>query len=234
MKNTRPSQKRSKPKGKSSGVTNSARVPRVGLSSDHLLGTPQTIRREMGLAITAGLPNVAAGARSEYAVFANAAYQPFSTQTPAGYGKLMAFYSRAFVVGARIKLHCQNLIYPGTATAPTQIQNSALRTVAITTSSTALSTGTIAIDQGLSKWKLMGVSPDTWQTTIGVDVSRYLNKPRVLDDNSLSSLVTTNPTNGIFFHVGVDNLNSSAQTVSVVDTFELVQDVIFCDPITFT
>jgi hypothetical protein len=155
----------------------------------------------------------------------NGAYQPVGGSSPAGYAKYMAFYSKAFVLGARIRLR-------GTGRALTTPGCYGVG-VCVTTNATGLGSITAAIDNGMVDYRIMLSNPDHFDISQSVEVSKFLNKPRVLDDPQLFSTNASNPVQVVVAHFFAQNIGTPS-SIEVEAIAEIEMDVVFTDPIPFT
>jgi hypothetical protein len=196
-------------------------VPRLRLGHDTLLGLAQAQRRTLaftGSAVVSG----AAGIYAETSVILNGLFNVYTGGSPVGFAKYMAFYSKAFVLGARITVRGVSFV----TTAP------AVCGVTVTTNSTSLGSYTAAIDNGMCDWTLAYANPDRVTFNESVEISKFLYKPKVLDDPQLFNTSAANPTQLVVAHLWSQSLTATAVTLYFV--FEVEQDVVFTDPIPFT
>jgi len=105
--------------------------------------------------------------------------------------------------------------------------------VTVTTNSSSLGSREAAIENGFCRFTLLGVSPDTAHLTESVDTSRFLHKPRVLDDPQLYCTTGALPAQVIVAHVWAQGLVGSLST-GVYYTAVVDLEVIFTDPVVFT
>jgi hypothetical protein len=178
--------------------------------------------------VTHGLFTNVAGVYAEIVLTANSAYHPDNTTSCAGYGKLMAFYKKATVIGSRIRVDFyENLQANGTTTDSV---------VGITTNTdpSSLTSSIIATEAGDVSWSVVptGGGPVT-RLRQTLDVSKFLDVPDVLTNPNLFSVAAGFPNSTVSYHVWVDNL-ASASTTSVRYVAEVLYDVVFGDPIAFT
>jgi hypothetical protein len=153
----------------------------------------------------------------------NNVFSPDGGGSAVGYAKAMALYSKAFVLGARIKVTGN-----GTQTAGTYVVG-----VTITTNNTSLATIPAAIANGMCQYTSVLANPDHFVLNEAVDVARFLNKPRILDDSQLFCTSGAGPTQLIVAHVWSSSLFvATTYTLSYVAEYEF--DVVFTDPIPFT
>ncbi len=196
-------------------------IPRASLGADTLLGVAQTQRRTLGQVV-----NIAAtgttGAFGYTTNILNSAYHADGSGDADGFQKIMAFYSKCFVIGCRVLIH-------GTANVTT---NSAIVGATITTNVTSLGSYAHAITNGMSQWTLVYKNPDRFSFNLGVDVKKFFNKPFVLDDAQLFCTASATPTQQIILHTWVqDDGNNTQATLGFA---ELLFDCVFTDPVPFT
>ncbi len=195
---------------------------RLSLGGDRLLGITPTLRRQLAVTFFASLTSTA-GAYAEIAFVLNTGYHVFGSTDSVGYDKYMQFYSKAWVVASRWEVRG---VYIASGT------NGAFVGAGVTTNSTSLGSGVAMIDNGLSKWTTAYVNPDRVRLSGRVDHSRFLGKPVYLDDPQLFCTSSAQPAQVIVLHLGVNALNSGTGTFEYA--IEIVQDVVFTDPIPFT
>jgi hypothetical protein len=200
-----------------------AMVPRLGASSQMLLGTSQSIRRTLCLYQQQQLP-ISASTYNEAVVSVTSAYN--GGTSAGGYSKYMAFYKKCYVLGARIKIDMTQFSTPLTP-------DCLIVGVALEDSNVPFGSITKALQNGLQQWSLLNTNPDTKHFNLGVDVAKFYNKVDVVDDDRLFSLVTTDPTDQIYLHLFAEPVDGSTAT-TVVYAIETLLDVVFTDPIQFT
>jgi hypothetical protein len=204
----------------------SSRIPRASMGHDTLLGLAQSQRRTIVCA-SALVVTTAAGAYTEATnIVMNGPFAPAGGASAVGYAKYMAFYSKSFVLASRIKV-C------GALNGATGFTNPNVLGVVITTNGTSLGGFGAAIANGMCDWTVMEFNPDRFTFNLGVDVGKFLNKPKVLDDPRLFGTSSANPTDIIVAHVFLQPLSGTAAS-SVLFAFEVEYDVVFTDPIPFT
>jgi hypothetical protein len=207
-------------------------VPRNNFLRTHISGVPQHQRDTLVFAYASSVPGVT-GTFSEAGIFnLNSAYDPngsTSAAQPAGYAKYMTFYSKCYVVAARIKVKMCAYINAS------EIQPPNVLGVTISTLGSSLSTYTQAIEIGLCDWSVVQYSPDFHQFTESIDVAKFLFRSKVIDDPQLFSTVSANPGQLITAHLWSYPLISSSQGIAnICYGVEIEQECIFSDPIPFT
>jgi hypothetical protein len=206
------------------GVT-TYNVPPRNFLTEHTSGLPQTMRLTLTQAATPAL-SLPFATMTELTQVVNSAY---NTGTSAqGYAKWMAFYSKCFVLGARIKVS----FALSENTAGTTNTEPVVFGITIDTTFTGVTTVARAISDGLCVYDLLIQNPDSKQLNQGVDIARFLNKPKVLDDPQLFSTSAADPTQVVVAHVWAQNLASVSSQVFMI--WETDYDCIFTDPIPFT
>jgi hypothetical protein len=195
-------------------------VPRMSLGADTLLGLAQSQRRTLCYAeVNQSLTSSAAYAFQPWVL--NGAFAVHGGgSVPAGFNRYMAFYSKAYVLGARIvtKLVSSTPTVQGTVG------------IVVTTNAVSLAGSNFAIDNGMVQWDMVGANPDHRVFTESVDVAKFFNKKNVIDDPTLYSTVAANPSQIIVAHIFVE----STGTFIVKLSTECYLDIVFTDPIPFT
>ncbi len=156
----------------------------------------------------------------------NGAYQPISGQSPAGYAKYMAFYTKAYVVGATMVV--KGVVINNSTNAGCNVG------VTVSTNNTSFASSIAAIENGMCQWDVIFNLPDRFSFRESVDVKKFLNKPNVLDDPQLYSAAAANPAQVIDAHVWSEAQATTGAAITVRTTVELLLDVIFTDPLPFT
>jgi hypothetical protein len=216
---------------KGSGPTRGRAVPVPNFISTHLGGVPQHTRNTL-IFCQAFAQVVNATTQAQLSAFnLNGPFLPYAAAggQPVGFAKMMAFYSKCFVTGARIKAHIVS--EPNTSVTGTAMP-AVIYGLTITTNTTAMTSYFQAIGSGLTTFKVLGQSPDACTLQTSVDIGRYLNKPDVLDDSQLFTSVSSNPSQIVCGHLWWYNNSATAGGNIVYVTIEY--DCIFTDPIMFT
>jgi hypothetical protein len=202
-----------------------ANIPRAGLGRDTLLGLAQSQRRTLAYTINTAVPAGAAGAYAEATTITlNNLFSPNGAGSAVGFAKYMAFYSKAWVIGARALLRGV-VASSSTATAVALV---------ITTNNTSLGSMVAAIDNGMCDWMVSLTNPDRVTLNQSVDIARFLNKPKVLDDPQLFCTSAAGPSQLVVAHVGIQDVGAFATATTLDYVIELTFDVVFTDPIPFT
>jgi hypothetical protein len=197
-------------------------IPRANLGKDTLLGLAQSQKRTLSYTYKATLASGVAGAYNEATtVSLNNVFQPNGVSSPAGYAKYMTFYSKAYVFGARLTLHTVRTVAAGT-----------IEGITITTNNTSLGAFDAAINNGMCDWAVVGANPDSTKLVQKVDIARFLNKPRILDDPQLFCTAAAGPTQLVVAHIWTQGTSAVATSFDFVAELEI--DVCFTDPIPFT
>lgn len=137
-----------------------------------------------------------------------------------GYSKYMSFYSKAYVLGARLALQ-------GTAGAGALALG-----VTFSTDSAPFTTMEQAISSGLEEYVVIHNYPDRFSFDLSIDVAKFLNKAKIRDDPELYATASASPVQKIYAHFWSYTYDSGSLTVSSGAT--LTQTVLFTDPITFS
>jgi hypothetical protein len=207
-----------------SGLVTTGRGVPASLGADRLLGVSQSLVRDLSDNYNTQTTTTAGSYNEPFVVVLNSAYAGIVGASATGYSKYMQFYSKCFVVGARVRLWFTVI---GAASAPVMVGS------VITTNSSTLGSLGLAVDNGLCRYKPLFSNPDTCSVEQTLDVSRFLHKPRVLDDPQLFSTSSAGPTQTIVCHPFVNNDNVGAS--QVVSIFcEVVYKCVFTDPVPFT
>lgn len=139
-----------------------------------------------------------------------------------GFSKYMQFYSKCFVLAAKIKVQA----------AKTAAANpGGLLGMTLTTYNTAFTAAVTAIENGYTDYQIVNSYPDRVSLDLGVDVGKFMDKPDVLDDPELFCTSSSGPTQGIFAHIWGSNFSATSEFVSFV--VEVEMDCVFTDPIPF-
>jgi len=162
------------------------------------------------------------GAYAENPLIINTCFNINGGASAIGFTKYMQFYTKAFVLGARIIVKIVN----GSPTVLTNVG------VCITTNNTTMGSHIAAIENGMVQWDVVQGNPDHRIFTESVEVSKFLNKPRVLDDPQLFCTAAANPAQVIVAHIF--NQANGVTTSAAFATYEILFDVVFTDPIPFT
>jgi hypothetical protein len=202
-------------------------VPRKNYLLDNVAGVSQSIRRTLVFSVAA-LYNISAYGYVEPAVvILNSAYVPCNGLAAGvsvdGYAKYMQFYSKCFVMGARMKVKVVN--YLVSSIEPVMIG------VSISTTPASLGNYQQAINSGLVDYDMVQANPDHRILNASIDVGKFLNKPTVLDDPQLFSIVSASPTQLIAAHLWLSPMVDGGNIAYVI---ELEQDCILTDPVPFT
>lgn len=194
----------------------------VSLGRYELLGLPQTQRRTLGFCVTMTFNPSAATQQDQY-LRLNDAYSIVGGTSANGYARYMQMYSKAWVLRSKWLVKIQRVTTSGT---PSSVWHAT-----VTSNTTALPSMEQAVMDGLCKWEVMSLHPDRITLQGDVDHSKFLNKPRYLDDPQLFCTASASPTQLIVLHIGVmEELASQTFHARV----EVAMDVVFTDPIPFT
>ncbi len=205
-------------------------VPARNYLSTHVGGVAQSVRRTLVWTYVA-TPNIAANTFQEYVIVLNSPYDPDNAvggSSATGYAKYMAFYTKCFTLGARMKVkgvHANGTTFGSPAA---MLQHG----VTISTFTTSLGSATAAVNNGLCVYGVTANNPDHWQHEITVDVGKFLDKPDVLDDPELFCTGSSNPTQVVTAHVWWYSVASANTTATMI--MEVEFDVVFTDPQPFT
>jgi len=155
----------------------------------------------------------------------NGAYNPVtaSGNSLVGFQKYMAFYSKAWVLGARIKASC---------VVPTSTGGGWCAGLVVSTNINPFSGIVAAIDNGMCDYQIGLYNPDRCVFNQSVDIAKFMNKPKLLDDNQFFCTSGANPSQIVAAHLFLQGLAGSTSAV-LASTVEIEMDVVFTDPIVF-
>jgi hypothetical protein len=217
-------------KANKKGVTSSSNVPSTNTLSRSLGGVTQSLRRTLNWVYIA-VNAVGIGYTEQLVCKLNSPYDPdqaIGGASDVGFAKYMTFYSKCFCLGARIKVK-GSFDYTGDV----QVQyESVIHGVTITTYTASIGSTVAAINVGLVDYGLTSASPSRFEHSMGVDIGKFLHKPKVLDDPQLYCTAGADPTQLVVAHVWTDNRGSGHTNGTFV--YEVEMDCIFTDPIPFT
>jgi len=210
----------------------SSRVPRADFLLSHISAMPQSQRATMHWAAPLVI-GFSPSSYTELGVYViNSCYDPDAgggATQPAGYAKLMAFYTKCFVVASRFTL--KGVLT--TSAFGSGDPASAIIGITCTTNTTSLGSIPAAIEPGLTDYRVISTSPDGYEMSLGIDIARFVDKPQILDDPQFFSTVAANPAQLVCVHVFAQNY-SATLTNGVVAVTEIEFDVVFTDPQPFT
>jgi hypothetical protein len=212
-------------------VTSGPAVPRRDYILHSISTTPQHTRRTLVWAYNFGA-TISTGYSEPAVTILNSPYDPDAALggvSAVGFAKLMAFYSKCFAIGARARVkYCLT-----GAAAGVDINITACAVgYTITTNSTSLGGIVAAVQTGLTDYQMRLSSPDHGEVGNSVDVAKFVDKPRILDDPQFFCTNAANPTQLIVGHFWVQNFSVSNTYMSAI--IEVEMDCIFTDPIPFT
>lgn len=206
---------------------NSVLVPPRNYLQSTIAGVAPSIRRTLAWSVGA---SVAMGGYLEHAiVLLNSPFDPDAALggvSATGFAKYMALYSKCFVLAARAKV---KYAVAGAA-GGTPVQPSTVGAV-ITTNSVSLGTVTAAINAGLVDYHVLNQHPDSGVLNLSVDVSKFVDKPIILDDPQFFCTAAANPAQIIALHLFSADF---AGVNSISFQVEVEYDCVFTDPIPFT
>jgi hypothetical protein len=220
------------PQSASTAVTRSYNVPPRNYLKENFGGITPSIRRTLVWHEQTGgaLPS---NSYKEFAVIVlNSPYDPDNAvggTSAQGFAKYMAFYSKCFVLGARIKVKGvrAQALNAGPAV------GSVVCGLTVTTNNTSLGAVDAAIQDGLCDYQFCGANPDRTHAEIGVDIAKFVDKPDLLDDSQFFCTSSSNPSQLVCAHIWA--LNISASTTEVWNqSIEVEFDCVFTDPIPFS
>lgn len=198
---------------------------------NHLGGVPQRMHVTLPWLVATGTSTVAQTYTEQAVTILNGAYDPDNAlggTQPFGFAKLMQFYSKCFVLGARVKV---TGVISGSGFEGPPTGTMVLGCV-ITTNTNALSGIDLAMGAGLSQHQYVGINPDRFSFDLSVDIAKFVDKPNLLDDPQWFSTVSANPSQVIVNHFWY--YSNSVLTTNVISyTLEVEMDCVFTDPVPF-
>jgi hypothetical protein len=198
-------------------------IPRAGLGRDTLLGIAQSQRRTLAYSVPSQLISTS-DVYVEAALRLNDAFAPYGAGSAAGYAKYMQFYSKAWVLGAR-------LVVTGTVVNSVDVPTFVHCTV--TTNSTSFAGIASVVENGMCDYRVIGTNPDHFVLKQAVDVARFMNIPKLLDVPTFASTAIASPLQFVDAHIGMQGFNvTGSPTMNFV--IDVEYDVVFTDPIPFT
>lgn len=208
-------------------------VPALARSSLGILGVKPTLRETLGWAGTSA-PALGMNTFADLQqIILNSPYDPDAALggiSARGFAKLMALYSKAFVIGANITA---DFSLGGGAGGGGVPQASHVVGITITTLATPLTSIVQAMELGYTEHRLVNDNPDSVRFALSVDIANFLSKPDVLDDPQLFCTSGANPGQVVVAHLWVQNM--SLTTATGVTTCAVVNyETVFTDPIPFT
>jgi hypothetical protein len=236
---TKQTPKRKTPKrNPNSGQVTRVPIPRNFLSNN-ISGIKQHSRQQLSYTFSASQSMSIAGTYYEPVVlYLNSPYYPapaIGTASANGFVKWMAFYSKCYATSARIRIQFANASPSFLGTTSSQPTTILVGTV-VTTNATSLASSNYAINQGLSQYKVLQSSPDTYTFEQSINISRFVDKPDILDDPQYFCTSSAGPTQVVCLHLFSQVLASSvsASAGSLVYTAEITYDCTFLDPLPFS
>lgn len=219
------------PEGSSTNVAHSVMIPPKRYLQEHVAGIQQSIRRTLTWSYF-GTTTLAAQTYTELGVVVlNSPFDPDAALgglSATGFAKYMAFYSKCFTLGSRLKVKVALAAGSDEGASP----QSAAVGLTITTNSTSLGSVAAAVEAGLCDYRVINQNPDSAVLTVAVDIAKFLDKPNVLDDNQLFCTSGANPGQVVDAHFWASTVGPlTTTTVSYI--LECEMDVVFTDPIPF-
>jgi hypothetical protein len=212
-------------------VGRSVNIPPPSYLKLNVGGIEQSIRRTLVWAVAASTL-YSSTYQELQVVLMNSPYDPDSALgglSAAGFAKYMAFYTKCFTLGARIKIKFAN----GAGTAGGTSTASFVVGCTISTTITPFASQVAAIQGGLCDWKLLNLHPDSGELDVGVDIAKFVDKPNLLDDPQWFCTATANPAQLIVAHLWVQG-NVPTMSNTIAYTMEMEMDCVFTDPTPFT
>jgi len=217
-------------KGKSS-LTTGPHVPPRNYLSRNVAGVHQKLKETLTWVAFGSASTGPSSFYDQYTIILNGPYSPdasiFGTSAT-GFAKYMAFYSKCYVHGARVKVRMASLSESGTVIYDTPL----ITGVTITTNSTALTSVPQAIQTGLCMYEVGCSNPDRYKFEQSVDIAKFVGIDDIMDNSQYFCTSSANPTQIIAAHVWTYGAGGGTVTSTVV--LEVEFDVTFTDPIPFT
>jgi len=208
----------------------SRNIPNMSAITTTLSAVPQHFRTTLVWSYL--LNGSSTSSYAESVIILNSPYDPdnaFGGTQPAGFSKLMAFYSKCFTLAARARVQG---VFTGANSVPPNTFASEVG-LFISTNSTSIGSMTAGMESGLATTRIIGDNPDHFDLSLGCDIGLFLDKPDVMDDPQLFCTSSANPGQLVCLHFA--NVNYSAASSNVIVSRVTVQfDVVFTDPIPFT
>jgi hypothetical protein len=213
------------------GRQGTSAIPRNFLSTT-VSGVSPSIRRTLTWVYN-GFSTITAGLYAEPLVCVlNSPFDPDNAvggTSAQGFAKYMALYSKCFVLSARVRIR---YVLAGVTASGGPPTSSSHVGATITTNNTALSSVVNAVEQGLCQYDVHNCNPDRGEIVLAVNVSKFVNKPDILDDPQFFCTASANPSQLICLHFW--NIATLATNVSMTWIIEVEFDSVFTDPIPFT
>ncbi len=212
------------------GAQGNVTIPFNFLASN-ISGVAPSVRRTLTWVYNA-VPVITAGLYSEAIVVKlNSPYDPDAAVGGAsaqGFAKYMQLYSKSFTLQARarIKFSVNGAAGAGVPATGTIVG------MTITTNLTTLSSISNAVEQGLCDYRVLNQCPDSGQLDLAVNVSKFVNKPDLLDDPQFFCTSGADPSQLVCLHFWNTGVGASNSTLSYV--IEVEMDTVFTDPIPFS
>jgi hypothetical protein len=210
-------------------VTRGPRVPPASFLKEHQSAVTQHTRKTLTFTYQTSYGLAAATYAEPIVINLNSPYDPDIAAGGAsaqGYAKLIAFYSKCYVVGTRMKVKAVN--YDTTLPRPPIIAG-----ITVSTNSGTLGSYTAATQVGLVDYDVVGTNPDHFKREVSLDVAKFLDKPNILDDPELYGTSGSGPLSAIYGHFWLQNM-SGVTTSYIGYIVEVTYDCVFTDPIPFT
>ncbi len=209
--------------------TQGPHVPPPNLQLRRLPGTVQHLRRTLSY-VGYGTTSVPEGVTVQQNYRMNSAYQPDSFASPYGFAKYMAFYSKCYVLGARARVSFSVDTDNSSAITDQPYRFKGVVGFTISTTNPTIVTEQ-AIGQSLTDFRMVATTSQTGVLSVGLEVSKFLDKPRVLDDPDLFSTSGAPPIDIIY---GTWWASAERNDMQVTRVTQLDFDVVFVDPVPFS
>jgi hypothetical protein len=201
-------------------------IPRWNIGEDTLLGLAAAQRRTLAFTKVASASTNGTGGYGEFTYQLNSAYLVDGASSATGYAKYMGFYSKCFVVGARVM--ARGVVINNATT------HGAAVGLVVSTNNTSFAGLVPAIENGMCDWVTVFNIPDRFELNQAVDVKKFLHKPNVLDDPQLFSTSVALPGQAINLHLFIQATGTTAAAINSDIVLEFLFDCVFTDPIPFS
>jgi hypothetical protein len=175
---------------------------------------------------------LATGTYAELPLFINGPYDPDGSATatqPAGWGKLMAVYTKCFVRSAKVRVLFQNL----PVAAQGYSRANLIVGITITTNDTSLASVAGAVNPGLVEYTSLVGDPDQKVVEIDCDIKKFLGIQSGIDAaGNYACTTSSNPTQLVVAHVWL--YNGASFTAAYNFCISVDFDCDFYDPLPVT
>lgn len=177
----------------------------------NLIGFPNTRTVKLRYVHTGSL-TISSGITTQYVFSANSCYDPDQSgggHQPYGFDQWSLFYNHYIVVGSKATVS----VIP--ASTNTAVSSGIIHLLATDDSTSSLDS-TLLIEQGKSKYRLLGVSSNVKSTTLSQTFSakKFFNVSDVKDNvTRLGAPINNNPAEQAYFILKASSVTGTAQTI---------------------